>query len=303
MQPMQTVTLQAKEAVTPNRPEKRDIYMDTNNIQHNFGAIQSLPDIRDYTLCKSSIAMNKIPECIKTYINGPVKIKSQGNKPTCVAYALSSLVEFHDYKDTQKYTRFSTNFIYGCRYNTDYFGEGMYLRDGLKVIQKFGDVEYSRLPGNAKVERACKLVDANFEELSPYAYPNRISAYYKIKSLKELRYSLYNDGPVIACMYWYEDSGLDKNNMYQYDISKDKSAHAVLILGWDENNLVVQNSWGLSFGDRGLFYVPISKLSEVFVELYGVTDNITNVKHISKPMLFISPIINKILRWVYKHRK
>lgn len=277
--------------------------MDTFNIQHTFGAIPSLPDIRDYTLCKSSIIKNKIPECIKTYINGPVKIKSQGNKPTCVAYALSSLVEFHDYKDTQNYTRFSTNFIYGCRYNTDYFGEGMYIRDGLKVIHKFGDVEYSRLPGNAGIERACKLVNANFENLTPYAYPNRISTYYKIKSLDELKFSLYNDGPVVAGMYWYENSKLDKNNVYQYDISNDKSAHAVLILGWDEKNLVIQNSWGLSFGDKGLFYVPISKLSEVFFELYGVTDNITNVKHSSKLLLLVSPIINKILRWMYKLRK
>ena len=96
-----------------------------------FGVTPSSPDIRDYTL---SISASKLPIA---YINQPIKIKSQGSQSTCVAYTLSSLIEFHNFKETQLYTRFSTDFIYGCRFDSDYFGEGMSLRDGLKVIQKY----------------------------------------------------------------------------------------------------------------------------------------------------------------------
>ena len=263
--------------------------------EHGFGAIPSLPDIRDYTLCKSAISKKKLP---KEYINEPVKIKSQGVQPTCVAHALSSLIEFHDFNETKQYTRFSTNFIYGCRFDTNYFGEGMYLRDGLKIIQKYGDVEYSLLPGNASVSTAYRKVKDNFKKLKSYAYPNRISTYYKIKSISELKYSLYNNGPVAASMYWFDKSNVDKYGVYQYNSSNNKTGHAVLILGWTKDNLVVQNSWGTSFGKKGLFYIPISKMKSVIIEMYGVTDDITNVKQPSKLKNSLSPILNHILKWL-----
>ena len=266
--------------------------------KHGFGAIPSLPDIRDYTLCQSAVSGSKLPE---TYINSPIKIKSQGTQPTCVAFALSSLVEFHTFKDTKVYTRFSTNCIYGCRFDTNYFGNGMYLRDGLKIIRKYGDVEYSLLPGNASVSTAYKKVKAKFKELKPQAYPNRISTYYKINTINELKYALYNDGPVVASMYWFDSGKLDKNAVYQYDPSDEsKSGHAILILGWDKDNLIIQNSWGKTFGKNGLFYIPISKRKEVLIEMYGVTDHITNIKQPSKVKDLFSPILNQILRWL-KH--
>lgn len=269
--------------------------MDIEN--YGFGAIPSLPDIRDYALRKSKIAKRELP---KYYVNPPVKIKSQGKQSTCVAYALSSLIEFHNFNETKQYTRFSTNFIYGCRFCSNYFGDGMYLRDGLNVIHKYGDVEYSLLPGNLPVSKACKKVKANFEKLQPYAYPNRISAYYRIKSINELKYSLYADGPVVATMYWFKKNKIDKYGTYYYDPSSPKSAHAVLIIGWNKTSLIVQNSWGSSFGKKGLFYIPISKWKSVFVEMYGVTDNITNIKKPAKIKKTFSPVINKILSWT-KH--
>ena len=255
-----------------------------------FGATPSSPDIRDYTL---SISASKLPI---TYINQPIKIKSQGSQSTCVAYTLSSLIEFHNFKETQLYTRFSTDFIYGCRFDSDYFGEGMSLRDGLKVIQKYGDVEYSLLPGNTDVSKAFSKVHQNFETLRPEAYPNRISTYYKIKSLDELKYALYHDGPVAASMRWYSESSVDKNGIYHYNPSNSYFGHAVLIIGWDEDNLIVQNSWGILFGKKGLFYVPIKQMNEVFKELYGITDDITNIKVPSKTTKLCSPLINLILK-------
>lgn len=258
---------------------------------YSYGAIQSSPDIRDYTLLASNVS-----DLPTTYINSPTKIKSQGSHSTCVAYTLSSLIEFHNLKETQIYTRFSTDFIYGCRFDSDYFGEGMSLRDGLKVIQKYGDVKYSLFPGNTNVPKAFSKVHQNFETLRLEAYPNRITTYYKIKSLDELKYALYHDGPVAASMRWYSESSVDKNGIYHYNLSNGYFGHAVLIVGWDENNLIVQNSWGITFGKKGLFYVPIKHMNEVFKELYGATDNITNIKTPSKTIGLCSPLINLILK-------
>jgi len=252
----------------------------------------SFPDIRDYTL-SSKINTCNLP---LTYINSPLKIKSQGAQSTCVAHALASLIEFHNFKETQSYMRFSTDFIYGCRFDAAYLGDGMCLRDGLKVIQKYGDVEYSLLPGNTNVSKARSKVERNFSQLRRAAYPNRISAYYKIKTLDELKYSLYYDGPVIATMKWYKKSNAFMDGIYHYDPSNDFSYHAVLIIGWDKNNLIVQNSWGIFFGKMGLFYIPFKQMNQIFVEFYGVTDNITNVKQPSKTTKVCSPIINLIFK-------
>lgn len=264
--------------------------METNG----FGACTSSPDIRDYVL-SSKINTYKLP---LTYVNSPIKIKSQGAQSTCVAHALSSLIEYHNFKETNFYINFSTDFIYGCRFDTTYLGEGMCLRDGLKVIQKYGDVEYSLLPGNTDVFKACKKVKQNFKQLQPAAYPNRISTYYKIKTLDELKYSLYHDGPVVAAMKWYKKSTASMDGTYHYDPSDDYYHHAVLIIGWDKDNLIVQNSWGIFFGKRGLFYIPFKQMNQVFTEFYGVTDDIVNVVQPSKKIKTWSPLINWILKLI-----
>ena len=261
--------------------------------QHGFGAIPSPPDIRDYVLSAPNLNTSNLPA---TYLNPPIKIKDQGTHSTCVAHSLASLIEFHNMKDAKNYTRFSTDFIYGCRVDSDYFGEGMYLRDGLKVIQKYGDVEYSLLPGNTNTPQACSKVNDNFDQLKTQAFPNRISTYYKINSLEELKYSLYHYGPVAAGMKWFDGSKVDLNGIYQYNPTDQFCGHAVLILGWDEENIIVQNSWGILFGKKGLFYVPFDKVDEVFKEMYGVTDDITNIKTPTNTIKIIGPFINLILK-------
>jgi len=263
--------------------------------EYGFGAVPSPPDIRDYVLSTPNLDTSNLPS---SYIIKPLKIKSQGSQLTCVAHVLSSIVEFHTMKDTNERINYSTEFIYGCRLDSDYFGEGMYLRDGLKVIQKYGDVEYSVLPGNSNVPQAYDKVSQNFEQLQPLAYPNRISTYYKINSLDELKYSLYHYGPVAASMHWYKGAKVDKNGIYQYNPANSKSGHAVLIIGWTEDNLIIQNSWGTTFGKHGLFYVPFDKIEEVFFEFYGVTDDITNIKTPSKTVNKWSPLINFILKLI-----
>ena len=259
--------------------------------QYGFGALPSPPDIRDYHLAAQVINIAALPE---TFINRKTKIKYQGSQQTCVAHALSSLVEFHNGTNET----FSTEFIYGCRTDKDYLGEGMYLRDGLKILQNYGDVFLQDLPGNSSVPVARKNVFTNFDILKEKAYPNRISTYYKIYTIEELKYSLYNNGPVPASMRWFNGAKLDSQGNYNYITSKQFTGHAVLIVGWTKDSFICQNSWSERSGDKGYFYIPFKKLNEVFFELYGVTDDIVTVKKPSKPVDVLSPVINAALQLV-----
>lgn len=261
--------------------------------EYGFGALPSPKDIRDYRLAAAALTTVKLPE---SYMLEPARIKCQGSHPTCVAHALSSLVEYFNLRDSGFNYLFSTDFIYGCRTDDDYLGEGMYLRDGLKVIQKYGDVRHSQLPGNTDVPTARKKVFADFENLAIEALPNRISTYYRISSLNELKYAIYTGGPVPANMKWFTSAYASLDGIYHYTNTEIKSYHAVLIIGWTKDYLIVQNSWGITWGRKGLFYVPIDKIDEVFYEFYGVTDDIGNITKPTKLTNKFSSLINFILR-------
>ena len=263
--------------------------------EYGFGALPSPVDVRDYKLNIAAMTPQSLP---KTFQLIPTTIKNQGSQPTCVAHALSSLVEFYNLRDTERKEVFSTEFIYGCRADDEYQGNGMYLRDGLKVLQKYGDVWNVRLSGNSDVATAMKRVKANFDTLCVLAKPNRITSYFKIQTLNELKQALENCGRVPATMKWFSGAKVGSDGLYKYGQTDIKDYHAVLIIGWDENNLIVQNSWGSLWGKHGLFYVPINKIEEVFCEFYGVTDNINDVVKPSPTVNQFSPLINCILRLI-----
>ena len=263
--------------------------------EYGFGALPSPKDIRDYRLAAAALISIKLPE---SYMLKPARIKCQGAQSTCVAHALSSLVEYYNLRDSGFNYVFSTDFIYGCRTDDDYLGEGMYLRDGLKVIQKYGDVRHSQLPGNTDVPTARKKVFADFDSLTKLASPNRISTYYRVNSLNELKYAILTGGPAPASMKWFKSATVKSDGVYRYTNTEIQSYHAVLIVGWTEDYLIVQNSWGRMWGKNGLFYVPINKVDEVFSEFYGVTDDIGNVTKPNKVVRKLSLPINFIFKLI-----
>lgn len=258
------------------------------------GALPSPIDIRDYRMRKVDV------EYPDEYFIGGIPIKNQGGSPTCVAHALSEIVEFHTLKDIQEFNQFSTEFIYGCRNNDEYSTEGMYLRDGLRIVKNYGDVLYQDLKGNSSTaQKASYRVNEKFEELKSKAYPYRITAYYKIKTIQELKQSIYCYGPVLASMKWQTDNF--KNGTYQYDPTEDHGNHAVIVVGWDRNNLIIQNSWGLHWQLKGYFKVPINIVDEVFREFYGITDDIENTVKPMPSWSWLTKLINMILRFLNRY--
>lgn len=262
-----------------------------------FGLIPSPYDSRDYTLATKSIPTLDFPE---TFDLGIIKVKNQGTRLTCAAHVMSEIIEYHNYKQNNNvYTRFSTDYIYGSRNDDDYLGEGMYMRDALKIINKKGDVLYEDLPGNTDVPTARQKV-ASYPDLETKAYPNRISSYYKISSIEEMKFALLNHGPIAAGMKWYDGATLT-NNVYTYDKTQSFSGHAVMIVGWDKENWIVQNSWGIGWGNYGRFLLPIkTSFSDTLFEAYGVTDNINEVKTTSKKLDWLCLIINYIVNLLKK---
>lgn len=276
--------------------------METENdiTQPAFGYIESPYDVRDYRLAYGAVKTDDLPESFELELP---YIKNQGDKPTCAAHACSELVEYYNFTQQKQKIKFSTDFIYGIREDDYYYGDGMYLRDAMKTIQKYGDVQHVELSSNSDVDDAHEKVLAHEAELKESAHPNRISTYYKITNDDEMKYALYHHGPVVIGMRWFIGGSAPASNGYvfRYDQHLLNSGHAVVVVGWtSDGKWIVQNSWGLTWGKKGHFYIEMANGftgDQVIREAYGSTDDIIDGKIIKKPSKFVK-FLSKILNFI-----
>ena len=258
---------------------------------NQFGCIPSGYDVRDYKL---NIADDSVPRQFEYPVLG---IKNQKDTPRCTVFASSELVEYCYYRINNQYIKFSTDFIYAHK---DDDTPGMKIRDALKVLQIYGDVPDVMLSGNHDSTYARDKVEANKEYLYPLAESHRISAYFKLVSIEDVKYAICSCAPVIAGMHWCGGTIVDRYGQLSYDVTAGYTNHAVLIIGYNSIGFVVQNSWGKAWGKDGTFLIPYQDYYELVFEAYGVTNNMEIIKYpkIKNKILYIT--INKIVNGV-KH--
>ena len=231
-----------------------------------FGAFDSPFDARDYKLVASGTE-----EFPKTFKLPTVTVKNQGSTNSCVAHATSSVVEYHHKRQHDEKVVFSTEFIYGFRDFGYYVGEGMYLRNALNTLRKYGDVPLADLKGNNDCYTAMENVNNQSYELLEKAYPHRISSYFRVNDDDAIKSALMNHGYVVAGMRWHKGAKLVDGVYTPTD--EVSGGHAIVIYGWNEKGWLAQNSWGGNWGNKGRFIIPFGlKLREA----WGITDNITD---------------------------
>lgn len=235
-------------------------------IFETFGALKSPFDARDYKLVVS--ATETFPDTFELF---KVSVKNQGSTQSCVAHAASSIVEYHHKKQHNEKKSFSTEFIYGLRDFGYYAGDGMYIRNALNTLRKYGDVPTTDLKGNHDWFTAWNNVGDKFDELIEKAYPHRISSYFRVYNENSVKSALMNHGYVLVGMQWHKGAKLVDGVYTPTD--KVSGGHAIIIYGWNEKGWLCQNSWGTGFGNKGRFIIPFDFK---FTEMWGITDNITD---------------------------
>ena len=85
------------------------------------------------------------------------------------------------------------------------------------------------------------------------AYPQRV---------QDIKNALYTYGPVLATFYVYNDFFSYSGGVYSYTTGAYAGAHAVLIVGYDDNYqaFIVKNSWGSGWGMSGYFMVAYTEV-------------------------------------------
>ena len=230
-----------------------------------FGCILSSYDSRDYKL-KAGVAKNSLPDTFTCQLK--TEVKNQKRVCSCVAHAMSSILEHH----AEPSTKLSTNFIYGIRkklFNSD--GYGMSLRDACKIAADYGDMLLDDCQGNNEVPDCQTIAAEAFldQDKLNRAKDYRISKYFLCLSSNDIKYALVNYGPVLASLKWYNSWNISKDGQITGDSRGKFGYHAVVIYGYDKDGFWCQNSWGKSWGKSGKFFVPNSIK---FAEARGIVD-------------------------------
>jgi len=183
----------------------------------------------------------KIPESYnyKKYLP---KVINQGSRPICVPCSISAYINWSknlETGDNKKDNNVNLNEIYKSRSNDD--DNGMSFKDAFKFLRHEG---VNTSSGIYKIKR-----------------------YAKIGSILALKQALIANGPCVGGLPVY----CTYNCEFWYKIPREsfKGGHAVSIVGYNENGIIIRNSWGESYCDDGYAVIPYDEF-QTFTELWTV---------------------------------
>lgn len=259
------------------------------------GCLPEKKDLRDYTFSPQAVGATDFP---KEYILDMLSpVKNQGKVSSCVAHAMSTILEYHE-----KEHILSTNFFYGGRcilYGRT--GRGMYLRDACKIAKDYGDPYNLSCKGNTEAPWCADDVRGVFEnkKILKEAKRQQILSYASLKNIEDIKYAIMNYGPVLVSIKWYHDTYLSER-ILQSSKQTGYGLHAIVLYGWSEEGFYFQNSWGVTWGEEGRAILPYDYGIE---EAWSIVDKDNNdlkkpVK--SKFLDILFKAINSILNFFKK---
>jgi C1A family cysteine protease len=188
-------------------------------------------------------------------------VEDQQTLGSCTAQALVGAMEFNIIRDKEGFRDLSRLFVY---YNerviagTVASDSGAYIRDGIKTLARSGVCDESLWPYDI----------AKFARLPParaYAQAARrkITQYARAKDLGGVLDALADGHPVafgFDVFPTFMSGETARTGLAQMPKpgAKCEGGHAVLAVGYDDARevLIVRNSWGEAWGDKGYFYLP-----------------------------------------------
>lgn len=226
-------------------------------------SIQSPNDIRDHILDNQDY--EKAPLAILDYRKRLTVARNQGANGACLAFAASCMKEYQEMLNYNFKGYMSPQFIYDNRENVQ--ESGMYMRDVMRILHKIGSVP----------EHMCKYGEPTKppydEALLHVAANNRIKSYAKILTIETLKSSLLKNGPCLIAVPVYNYSNAiwsqGKGDTFI-------GGHAMVIVGYNVEGLIIRNSWGSDWGDNGYCIFPYTDWGKQW-EIWTTVDEITSV--------------------------
>lgn len=225
------------------------------------------PDIPDQRDIYASFPPNKFKTLEKIdFRNSNLLpgIYNQGNLGSCVSNALIAAFQYDQKKQKMEDFLPSRQFVY---YNqrviegTVNYDSGSTIRDGIKVLNRLGVCPENDYPYNVEF-----FTDRPNEKSYKDAQNHKAIQYRKIRpTIKDIMLSLSAGIPVIFGFTVYESfekPDVARTGIMQTPKNYEKilGGHCVLAVGYDSSRqyLLVRNSWGEEWGQKGYFWMPFS---------------------------------------------
>jgi C1A family cysteine protease len=226
----------------------------------SYGWVPDLPDQRDLRYGAIYRIPKKLPARTDLRRLCP-PVEDQGELGSCTAHALTGALEVLEKKDGLAVAHMSRLFVY---YNeralehTVSQDSGAMLRDGIKTLVKQGCCTEPKWPYRiakfkAKPGAVCYKEAAN----------HQVTSYQRIDTLDQMRACLAEGYPFVFGFTVYESfetQAVAKSGTVGMPGKRERAlgGHAVLAVGYNDKQkrLLVRNSWGTNWGQKGYFTMP-----------------------------------------------
>ncbi len=204
-------------------------------------------------------------------------IVDQGNLGSCTANAIvSGLREYLEIQSKKVLVFLSRLFLYYEERKiegTITEDSGAELRDGMKVLNKLGVCPEKDQP----------YIIENFK-LPPtktaikYAKKYKITEYNRVWDINNLKLALAENNPIVCGIKVYqsfESDSVEKTGIVPMPKPGEQllGGHAVLAVGYNDKKqlIILRNSWGAEWGDKGYFYIPYNIFEFLIMDMWTGT--------------------------------
>lgn len=260
---------------------------DDNNVIHASGTeriLNLMPSQKmdeDYTLLnaiRSGVVEVKAPPPSVDLRVDWWDVSDQGNSGACVGFGtgdglmrylftknkalnpgerLAAGVLWQAAKETDDYNQYATTFI---------ALEGTSIKAALNFGQKYGVVRESVAPFGT-------LYTKDAPTFYRLAAQMRLSGIYNLgKNINNWKQWLSTNGPIVAAINvdtTFENCS-SSGKLDNYDVNNIYGGHCICFCGYTaDNRIIIRNSWGTSWGDKGFAYASVDWIMKACLEAYG----------------------------------
>ena len=227
-----------------------------------------------------SLGVDQIPNT-DFFVSHPLAIKNQGALQFCTSFATAAVVE--DQVDIELDPL--SAYAWACKLLGKVDPNGHQLRDACDEAIKIGFIEQSVAPFDISQPASFLADPANYnEDLLANAWEHARISYFRCDTgphdvFDNIRAALFQNidehRSILTGCVWHDEWTDAPNGMIpETYASTTGEGHAVKIFGQinfpgeKEPRLIIQNSWGDGYGDKGLYYVTRTVVNKEFVA-YG----------------------------------